>query len=203
MKALSGLPVLKSMAERSVLSMRPLAQRVQDKLQAAVGAAANVDGLSVAYRRSNGETLTLQERGLTTTLSFHPQTGAVTGTMPGNVLLTPAATSKLLNDPRLTQAMKSISARITAQAQSLGVAKTTTVSDRPVRALEQGKITNWCDSRGFGFVRDSKGRSVFVNERDLQGWPRSMPKVGASVALEVSDLGRGPVARNVRPAAAR
>lgn len=65
--------------------------------------------------------------------------------------------------------------------------------------MQEGTVKWFNDTKGFGFIKGSDGRDVFVHHTDIQSDGFRTLREGQSVKYELADGPKGPKATQVTP----
>ncbi len=67
--------------------------------------------------------------------------------------------------------------------------------------MEQGTVKWFNDTKGYGFIRGSDGRDIFVHHTDIESDGFRTLAEGQAVQFVLADGPKGPKANQVRPVA--
>jgi cold shock protein len=75
----------------------------------------------------------------------------------------------------------------------------TTILERRVLALAEGKVKWFNEKKGFGFIENDEGGDVFVHYSAIQGSGFRTLHEGQRIRFDIEQGKKGPAAANVKP----
>jgi len=73
------------------------------------------------------------------------------------------------------------------------------IQERRIRAMSEGKVKWFNESKGFGFIEKDEGGDVFVHYSAIQAGGFKTLSEGQRVSFDVTQGKKGPAAENVKP----